>query len=129
MSDNLKYTEEHEWIKIEDDNIVIIGITAFAQDALGDLVYVELPEIGRTLEKGEDFAVVESVKTAAEVYSPVSGEIVAINDNLTDDPELIKKSLEEGWIAKIKIDDLSQLDTLMDHDSYSKFLVNKLSNN
>jgi glycine cleavage system H protein len=122
MSDNLKYTEEHEWIKIEDDNIVIIGITAFAQDALGDLVYVELPEIGRTLEKGEDFAVVESVKTAAEVYSPVSGEIVAINDNLTDDPELIKKSLEEGWIAKIKIDDLSQLDALMDHESYSKFL-------
>ena len=122
MSDNLKYTEEHEWLKIEDDNVVVIGITAYAQDALGDLVFVELPEIGRKLDKGEDFAVVESVKTAAEVYTPVAGEVVAINDNLSSDPELIKKSMEEGWIAKIKMDDPAALDGLMDGDSYAKFL-------
>lgn len=122
MSDNLKYTEEHEWIKIDGD-IATIGITAYAQDALGDLVYVELPDVGRTLDKGEDFAVVESVKTAAEVYTPVAGEIVEVNDNLPDDPELIKKSLEEGWIVKIKISDPAALAELMDQAAYDKFLA------
>jgi len=119
MSD-LKFTAEHEWIKMEDD-VAVIGITAYAQDALGDLVYVELPEIGRKLNKGDDFAVVESVKTAAEVYTPVTGEIVAVNDNLSGDPELIKKSLEEGWIAKIRIEDASQLAELMDQAAYDDF--------
>ena len=122
MADNLKYTSEHEWIRIEDGDVAVIGITAYAQDALGDLVYVELPEVGRKLGKGDDFAVVESVKTAAEVYSPVSGEIVGVNDNLSDDPELIKKSLEEGWIVKVRMDDSSQLAELMDKDAYDKFL-------
>ena len=122
MSDNLKYTEEHEWIKIDGD-IATIGITAYAQDALGDLVYVELPDVGRTLDKGEDFAVVESVKTAAEVYTPVAGEIVEVNDNLPDDPELIKKSLDEGWIAKIKVSDVAALAELMDQAAYDKFLA------
>ena len=121
MSDNLKYTQEHEWLKIEDGNVAVLGITAFAQDALGDLVFVELPELGRKLTKGEHFAVVESVKTAAEVYTPVAGEIVAINDNLSADPELIKKSLEEGWIAKIKLDNIADLDALMDRAAYDKF--------
>lgn len=121
MSDaDVKYTAEHEWIIIEGDTATI-GITAFAQDALGDLVYVELPETGRTLTKGDDFAVVESVKTAAEVYTPVSGEVVGVNDNLSNDPELIKKSLEEGWIAKIKMSDLSELAGLMDKDAYAAF--------
>jgi glycine cleavage system H protein len=122
MSDNLKYTSEHEWLRIEDGNVAIIGITPFAQDALGDLVFVELPEVGLKVEKGDDFAVVESVKTAAEVYSPVSGEIVSVNDNLSDDPELIKKSMDEGWIAKIKFSDPAQLEPLMDKDAYNKFL-------
>ena len=122
MSETIKYTEEHEWIMIEDGDVAVIGITAFAQDALGDLVFVELPQTGRSLDKGEDFAVVESVKTAAEVYTPVSGEIVAINDNLTNDPELIKKSLEEGWIAKVKMSDPAQLAALMDKDAYDKFV-------
>lgn len=121
MSEELKYTPEHEWIKIEDGNVAVIGITPFAQDALGDLVFVELPETGRKLAKGEDFAVVESVKTAAEVYSPVSGEIVSINDNLSSDPELIKKSFDEGWIAKIKMDDPGEIAALMDKESYTKF--------
>lgn len=122
MADTMKYTEEHEWLKIEDGNVAVIGITAFAQDALGDLVYVELPEVGRKLNKGEDFAVVESVKTAAEVYTPVSGEIVAVNDNLSADPELIKKSLEEGWIAKIRLTDPAELEGLMDKAAYDEFL-------
>ena len=122
MADNLKYTKEHEWLKMEGDNVVVIGITAYAQDALGDLVFVELPEVGRKVGKGEDFAVVESVKTAAEVYSPVAGEIVAVNDNLSDDPELIKKSLEEGWIAKIKITNPKELEGLMDKAAYDEFL-------
>lgn len=121
MASNLKYTSEHEWIKIEDGNVAVIGITQFAQDALGDLVYVELPEKGRKVAKGDDFAVVESVKTAAEVYTPVSGEIVGVNDNLSSDPELIKKSLEEGWIAKIKMDDPGEIAGLMDKDAYAKF--------
>lgn len=122
MTENLKYTEEHEWLRIEDGNVAVIGITPFAQDALGDLVFVELPEVGRKVEKGDDFAVVESVKTAAEVYSPVTGEIVSVNDNLSDDPELIKKSMDEGWIAKIRFDAPEQLESLMDKKSYEAFL-------
>ncbi len=119
----IRYTEDHEWLRIEDGNVAVIGITAYAQDALGDLVFVELPEVGRKLDKGEDFAVVESVKTAAEIYSPVSGEVVAVNDNLSTDPELIKKSIEEGWIAKIRIDDDAQLASLMDEEAYNKFVA------
>lgn len=122
---NLKYTKDHEWLKLEGGNIAVIGITEYAQDALGDLVYVELPEVGRKLGKGEDFAVVESVKTAAEVYTPVSGEIVAVNDNLSSDPELIKKSLEEGWIAKIRISDPSEIEGLMDKAGYDAYLKTK----
>lgn len=121
MSDNYKYTKEHEWLKIEDGNVAVLGITPYAQDALGDLVFVELPEVGRVLTKGEHFAVVESVKTAAEVYTPVAGEIVAINDNLSADPELIKKSFEEGWIAKIKLQDPTEIEGLMDRAAYDQF--------
>jgi glycine cleavage system H protein len=123
MSDNLKYTSEHEWIKVENGNVAVIGITAYAQDALGDLVYVELPEAGRKLAKGESFAVVESVKTAAEVYTPVAGEIVAANGNLSSDPELIKKSLAEGWIAKIRMDNPADAAALMDKAAYDAFVA------
>ena len=122
MADNLKYTKEHEWLKLEGGNVAVIGITEYAQDALGDLVFVELPEVGRKVNKGEDFAVVESVKTAAEVYSPVAGEIVAVNDNLSGNPELIKKSLEEGWIAKIKVSNPADLEGMMDKSAYDEFL-------
>jgi glycine cleavage system H protein len=92
---------------------------------LGDLVFVELPEVGRKVAKGDDFAVVESVKTAAEVYTPVTGEIVAVNDNLSGDPELIKKSVEEGWIAKIRMDDPAEIANLMDRAAYDKFLADQ----
>lgn len=117
---DLKYTQDHEWLKMEGD-VAVIGITDYAQNALGDLVYVELPKVGKQVKKGEHFAVVESVKTAAEVYSPVAGEIVAINENLSGDPELLKKSLEEGWIAKIRMTDPGEASALMDKDAYDQF--------
>jgi glycine cleavage system H protein len=118
----IKYTAEHEWLKVEGDNVVVIGITEFAQDALGDLVFVDLPEVGRKVAKGDDFAVVESVKTAAEVYTPVTGEIVAVNDNLSGDPELIKKSMDDGWIAKIRMENPAEIASLMDRNAYDAFL-------
>lgn len=121
----LKYTSEHEWLKVEGGDVAVVGITEYAQDALGDLVFVELPEVGRAVKKGEHFAVVESVKTAAEVYSPVEGEVVAINDNLSGDPELIKKSMDDGWIAKIKMKDPKQIAGLMDRKAYDEFLKDK----
>ena len=122
---DLKYTTEHEWLKVEGGDVAVIGITEYAQDALGDLVYVELPEIGKKVAKGEHFAVVESVKTAAEVYSPVAGEVVAVNDALPSDPERIKKSVEDGWIAKIKMSDSSVLGGLMDKKGYDDYLKTK----
>jgi glycine cleavage system H protein len=118
----MKYTKDHEWLKIEGDNVAVIGITDYAQNALGDLVYVELPKMGRQVKKGEHFAVVESVKTAAEVYTPVTGEVVGVNDNLSGDPELMKKSIEEGWIAKIKMNNPDEVSGLMDKAAYDDFL-------
>lgn len=122
MSADLKYTKDHEWLKIEDGNVAVIGITEYAQDALGDLVYVELPDVGASFNKGDDFAVVESVKTAAEVYTPVSGEVVAVNDDLPDNPELIKESLEAGWIAKIKMTDEADMAEMMDDAAYKSYV-------
>ena len=120
MSD-LKFTNEHECIKVDGD-VAWVGITAYAQEALGDLVYIELPEVGAQLTKGQDMAVVESVKTAAEVYSPVDGEVIEANDNISSDLESIAKSLDEGgWIAKIKITDPSQLEGLMDESKYTEY--------
>lgn len=118
----LKFTNDHECVKVEGD-IAWVGITKYAQEALGDLVYVELPQIGKKVKKGEYFAVVESVKTAAEVYSPIDGEVVEANDNMPGDLEMIKSPVgEKGWIAKIKISDPSQLANLMDEAAYKKYL-------
>ncbi len=117
----LKFTKDHECVSLEGD-VAIIGITEYAQHALGDLVYVELPKTGASFKKGAHFAVVESVKTAAEVYTPVSGEIVAVNDALSADPELIKKSFADGWIAKIKVTDAGELAGLMDQGAYDAYL-------
>ncbi len=118
----LKYTNDHECVKLEGD-VAWIGITKYAQEALGDLVFVELPEIGKKVKKGEYFAVVESVKTAAEVYSPVDGEVIEANDNMTADLEAIKSPVGEGgWIAKIKVSDPAQLANLMDEAAYKKYI-------
>jgi glycine cleavage system H protein len=119
--EELKYTEEHEWVLVEDD-VATIGITDFAQDALGDIVFVELPEIGATVEAGKPFGVVESVKAVSDVYSPVTGEVVVINDELPDAPETVNTSpYEDAWMIKVKLADVSELDDLMDADDYKEF--------
>lgn len=125
MSDlpkNLKYAATHEWVQLEDDNIVRVGITDYAQRQLGDLVFIELPEIGRKVKAQEQCAVVESVKTASDLYSPVSGEITAINANLADEPEQVNDNPYQAWLFCIKADDLSGLDKLMDADNYQQTL-------
>lgn len=118
----LKYTKDHECIYIDGD-LAWVGISSHAQDALGDLVFVELPEIGKTVEKGGDVAVVESVKTAAEVYSPVDGEVVEINEPMVDDLELISAPVNDnGWIVKIKVSNAEALNDLMDEAAYAEYL-------
>ena len=108
----------HEWAHLEDDNIVRVGITDFAQEQLGDLVYIEMPELGRKVEAGEQCAVVESVKTASDLFSPIAGEIVAVNVALADEPEEVNNSPYQAWLFCIKADELSGLDQLMDADAY-----------
>lgn len=116
--EELKYTEEHEWALVEGD-IVTVGISDFAQDALGDIVYVELPKVGSMVEAGKTFGVVESVKAVSDIYAPVSGEVVEINEELPDAPETINTSpYEDGWMIKIKVADPSVLDDLMNADDY-----------
>jgi glycine cleavage system H protein len=120
--EELKYTDEHEWVMVESD-VVTVGITDFAQDSLGDVVFVELPEVGAALEAGKPLGVVESVKAVSDVYAPVSGEVIEVNEELPDSPELINTSpYEDGWMVKIKISDPAQLDELMDVDAYQAFV-------
>lgn len=112
------FTEDHEWIRV-DGNEAVIGITDHAQEQLGDLVFVELPEVGRKVRKGEAAIVVESVKAASDVYAPVDGEISAINDSLEGEPGLVNSSAQkDGWLVKMRLDDASQLDGLMDEAAY-----------
>lgn len=119
---DVRYTQDHEYIRIEGDTGVI-GITKYAQDQLGDVVYVELPETGKSLAKGDEAAVVESVKAAAEVYSPAGGEVIETNSDLEGNPGMVNSDPEGGaWFLKIKIDDKADLDGLMDTDAYKKFL-------
>jgi len=120
--EELKYTEEHEWVLVEDD-VVTIGITDFAQDQLGDVVFVELPEAGEQLQIGKPFGVVESVKAVSDVYAPVAGEVVDVNDDLADDPEMINQSpYEDGWMIKIRLSDAAELNDLMDVSTYQEFI-------
>ena len=117
----VKYTEDHEWLKIEGDTATV-GITVHAQDALGDVVFVELPAVGTVLAQKDTAGVVESVKAAADVYMPVSGEVTEVNEALRDDPSLANSDpLGAGWFFKVKLSDASQLDTLMDETSYTAF--------
>jgi glycine cleavage system H protein len=118
LPENLKYAITHEWAQLEDDNVVRVGITDFAQEQLGDLVYIEMPELGRKVKAHEQCAVVESVKTASDLFSPVAGEIVAVNVALADEPEEVNNSPYQAWLFCIKADDLSGLDQLMDADAY-----------
>lgn len=116
----IKYTKDHEWIRIDGD-IAWIGITEYARHALGDLVYLELPENGRSLKKGDNFAVVESVKAASEIYTPVTGEIVAVNDALADNLDDLKEDLDKGWIIKVKMTATDEASGLLDKPSYDAF--------
>ena len=117
-----KFTNEHEWVRVEGD-VATIGLSDYAQKELGDVVYVELPSVGDTKDKGEPCSNIESVKAVSDVYAPVSGEVVAVNQALEDAPESINQSpYEDGWILKIRMSDTSQLDALMDSAAYEKFL-------
>lgn len=115
---DLKYTESHEWVRAEADGTVTVGITEFAQDALGDIVFVELPKVGATFTAGDDAAVVESVKAASDIYAPVSGEVVAVNDAVTGAPESINADAYANWLFKIKPSDASAIDGLLDAAAY-----------
>ncbi|MDF3054915.1 MAG: glycine cleavage system protein [Gammaproteobacteria bacterium] len=116
---HLKYTASHEWANEESADIVTIGITEHAQSLLGDVVFVELPEVGKNVAAGEGVAVIESVKAAADVYAPVSGEVVEVNDALTSTPELVNSSpYENGWLCKLKMENKEELDKLMLAEAY-----------
>jgi len=120
--DAYRYSKEHEWLAVDGDTVTV-GITHHAQDQLGDIVYVDLPEVGSEFEAGDEFGSVESVKAVAEVYMPVSGEVLEVNEGLEDNPELVNSSPhEDGWILKLKMSDTSQLDEMMDAGAYATFV-------
>jgi glycine cleavage system H protein len=117
-----KYTDQHEWVKLHED-LAMVGITNYAQEQLGDIVYVELPQPGDTLSQFESFGIIESVKAASDLFAPISGEVAAINEELTDTPELVNEDpYGEGWMIKVGPDDESQIDTLMTAEEYEAHL-------
>jgi len=120
---SIKYSEDHAWVKVQDEDLVTIGITDFAQEQLGDLVYIELPKVSHQFSRGDNISVIESVKSASDLVAPVSGEIVEVNDRLEDDPELVSEdSMGDGWFIKVKLSNASELDDLMDDDAYQAFI-------
>ena len=119
---SLRFTTEHEWIRLEGD-LAVVGITDYAQSQLGEVVYVELPEIGRQLEKGKEAAVVESVKAASEVYAPASGEVAEVNEAIAADPAKVNADpMGEGWFIKLRLADPKELDGLLDEEAYKRFV-------
>ena len=124
VPENLKYTKSHEWIRPEDDGTVTIGVTEHAQDMLGDMVFVELPEADSSIDVGEDCAVVESVKAASDVYAPLAGEVVAVNESLEDSPDLVNKDpYGEGWLFRMRPSDESAVDALLDPEAYKQVVA------
>ena len=120
---SVKYSEDHAWVKVQDDDLVTIGITDFAQEQLGDLVYIDLPNVGHEFGRGDNISVIESVKSASDLVAPVSGEIVEVNDRLEDDPEFISdNSMDEGWFIKVRLSKPSELHELMNEKSYQVFI-------
>ncbi len=119
IKENIRYAESHEWVSL-DGEIATVGITDYAQHALGDIVYVDMPEVGDEVTAGEEFGAVESVKAASDLYSPVSGEVVEINEALEDEPGLINQDAFENWIMKVKVSDPSEVEALLDAEAYSK---------
>ena len=124
--DDLKYASTHEWISVNEDGLVTVGISDHAQEALGDIVFVELPEAGASVNSKEEVAVVESVKAASDIYSPLTGEVVEINESLLDSPETVNASpYELGWFFKIRMENEAELDDLMNSESYSEYCDNE----
>ena len=121
--EGLLYSESHEWVKVE-DGIAVIGITDYAQHAMGDLSYVDMPEVDDEVEKGEEFGAVESVKAASDLYSPVSGVVVAVNEELEDAPELLNEDAFANWIIKVQMSDEAELEELMDAAAYQQMCQN-----
>ncbi len=119
IKENIRYAESHEWVSL-DGEIATVGITDYAQHALGDIVYVDMPEVGDEVSAGEEFGAVESVKAASDLYSPVSGEVVEINEALEDEPGLINQDAFENWIMKVKVSDPSEVEALLDAEAYAK---------
>jgi len=119
---DLKYTDTHEWVRKESDGTLSVGITHHAQDLLGDLVYVENPEVGRHIRKGEECGVVESVKAASDIYAPVSGEVVAVNEELADAPEKINESAYDAWMFRLRPEKPEELESLLDGPGYGKLV-------
>ena len=120
---DLLYTKDHEWIRLQDDGIAVVGITDYAQESLGDITFIEFPEVGATFENGEMFGVVESVKAASDLYMPVSGEIVEINEEVDATPELVNQdAFSKGWLLKIRLADQSQVESLMKPDEYASII-------
>ncbi|EGN75180.1 glycine cleavage system H protein [Idiomarina sp. A28L] len=120
VPNELKYASSHEWIRNEGDGVYTVGITEHAQELLGDMVFVELPEVGDNVSAGDDVAVAESVKAASDIYAPIAGEILSVNEELEDSPELVNSDpYGDGWLFKIKADDESELESLLDAESYS----------
>ncbi|WP_303291792.1 glycine cleavage system protein GcvH [Marinobacter sp. SS5-14b] len=127
MSDipaDLKYLETHQWVRVEADGTATVGITDFAQEQLGDVVYIGVPEVGVTVNGGEEAGVAESVKSASDVFSPVTGEVIEVNEKLEDEPEIVNEDpYGDGWMFKVKLADLGELDGLMDADAYSQHVA------
>ena len=122
LPENLKYTDDHEWVSVKDD-VAIIGITDFAQSELGDIIFVEFPDTGISINQKDSVGTLEAVKTVADIYSPVTGEVIEVNDNLESSPELINEDpYEEGWILKIKITNKDELDSLLSSSDYEKMI-------
>ena len=119
--DSLKFAKSHEWARVLPDQVIEVGISDYAQESLGDVVYVELPDVGDSLSAGEECCAVESVKAASDIYAPLSGEVIAVNESLDDEPELLNQSpYGDGWIFRIKADEISELDALLDADQYAQ---------
>jgi glycine cleavage system H protein len=116
----LKYATSHEWVRNEGESTVTVGITEHAQELLGDMVFVELPDVGDTISTGDDVAVAESVKAASDIYAPISGEVIEVNEDLEDSPELVNSdAYGDGWLFKVKLDDEAELDALLDAEGYA----------
>ncbi|MCX7089619.1 MAG: glycine cleavage system protein GcvH [Methylococcales bacterium] len=122
IPENLKYAATHEWVNVQDNQSVQVGISDFAQQELGDLVYIELPKIGRKLSAGEQCAVVESVKTASDLYCPLSGVVVAVNQAVVDEPALVNEAVYASWLFTVQADNLAELESLMDAKAYQQHI-------